>query len=431
MIESDRWSLEENRAYQDRKLAELLDRAIRNVPFYCRYRHLLGRPARQIFLAIEPIEKKDVQADPRSFLDPTVNRDSTYTTSTGGTSGQPLAIILDKEGFQIEWAFMVAQWMRAGYKPGMKKATFRGVPFPGGRLWQENPVYDEMQFSPFAMNQENLRLYVEKLKAFQPDFLYGYPSALTLLGHHLASHPDLEIPKVKALLCGSENVREGQRDFLEKVFGTRFYSWYGMSEKVILAGECEKDSSYHAFPQYGITEILDRNGNLTSASGSEGELVGTGFMNTAMPLIRYRLGDRSRIVGDRCERCGRAHLLLGTVEGRWVQEMIVGKSGALISLTALNMHGEVFKDVLRFQFHQRKRGEAVLRLVPAKGYTEESSHRILASLKGKTGPEVDWSLDARDSIELSPRGKGVFLIQEMKVPGWDPGQEEHDQRGFR
>ena len=44
---------------------------------------------------------------------------------------------------------------------------------------------------------------------------------------------------MRALLCGSENVREGQREYLERVFKTRFYSWYGMSEKVILAGECE------------------------------------------------------------------------------------------------------------------------------------------------------------------------------------------------
>ena len=283
LLESDRWPAEALSAHQDERLGALLEGAIRRVPAYERYRPLLGKPVRHIFNNIEPVTKQDIQADPGRYLDPTVPASALYETSTGGTSGQPLRILLDKRGFQIEWAFMVAQWMRAGYRPGMRKATFRGVSFPGGQLWQENPVYDELQFSPFAMSEANLSLYAERLAAYAPDFLYGYPSALSLLARHYEEHPSPPPPPVRAMLCGSENVREGQREYLERVFKARFYSWYGMSEKVILAGECEGSCLHHAFPQYGVTEILDRQGNLSSQPGAEGELVGTGFMNTAMP----------------------------------------------------------------------------------------------------------------------------------------------------
>jgi phenylacetate-CoA ligase len=417
LLESDRWTAEALVAYQDERLDALLERAIRFVPAYGRYRSLLGKPPRNILKDIEPVSKQDIQSDPGRYLDQTVPASAVYETSTGGTSGQPLKILLDKRGFQIEWAFMVAQWMRAGYRPGMRKATFRGVAFPGGQLWQENPVYDELQFSPFSMSEANLPRYAERLAAYAPDFLYGYPSALSQLAHYYEAHPEHPPPPVRALLCGSENVREGQREYLERVFKTRFYSWYGMSEKVVLAGECEGSSLYHAFPQYGVTELLDERGELSDAPGAEGELVGTGFMNQAMPFIRYRLGDYARVERIGCEHCRRAHLLLGSIRGRWVQEMVVGRTGAKISLTALNMHGKVFDGVRRFQFHQKEMGRVTLRLIAAASLSEADLEGIKDALKNKTGDEVVWSVETVKDLPLSPRGKGVFLVKELGNEG--------------
>ena len=61
---------------------------------------------------------------------------------------------------------------------------------------------------------------------------------------------------VRAILCGSENIYKPQRRLLKDVFKGRVYSWYGHSEQVSLAGECEKSSYYHIFPEYGITELI-------------------------------------------------------------------------------------------------------------------------------------------------------------------------------
>ena len=414
LLQSDVWGAEQHRAYQTERLDALLDGAIRRVPFYGRYHRLLGRPALRILSEMEPIDKQTVQADPERFLNPAVPADRTYRTSTGGTTGEPLKIILNKAGFQIEWAFMVCQWMRAGFRPGMSRATFRGVSFPRGGLWQANPVYDELQFSPFAMSPENLGRYVQKLQQYRPDFLYGYPSALTILARHYEMHPDVPVPKVKGLLCGSENIRPGQREYLAQVFKARPYSWYGMSEKVVLAGECERSTLYHAFPQYGITEIIDRASNVSQAVGVEGELVGTGFMNTAMPLIRYRLGDHASIEAHTCDSCGRAFTVLGPIEGRWRQEMLVGRGGGRISLTALNMHGEVFKGVMRFQFHQQAPGCATLYLVVGDNFNEARDLAIKKALHDKTGDQIDWTVTHVEDLPLSPRGKSLFLVQEIE-----------------
>jgi len=411
---TEKWAPEKLAAYQDELLATALDRALLQVPHYARrYGRLRGKTARSILKEIEPVEKATIQAQPDDFIDPTVSSAEWYEASTGGTSGVPLRILLDRRGFQIEWAFMVSQWSRVGFKPGMRRATFRGKNFGRGQLWRSNPVYDEILFSPFAMSEANLPSYIEKIRSYGPDFLYGYPSALTILARFIQGNPGMRPPFLRGLLCGSENLYPGQRELLESTFKARLFSWYGMSEKVILAGECEHSSSYHAFPQYGVTEIQGPSGNVSDSPGATGELVGTGFWNSVMPFIRYKTGDSGTMAGSACAKCGRSYPIIEDVRGRWQQEMLIGRSGASISLTALNMHGPEFLGLERFQLHQRERGRVIVRVVPGVSFDEARAARLLEALRRKTAQDVDWVLERTSSIALSPRGKSVFLVQEL------------------
>ena len=100
-----------------------------------------------------------------------------------------------------------------------------------------------------------------------------------------------EVP-LKGILCGSERLTEPQRAVLESVFGCRAYSWYGHSERVVLAAEGRRSKHYYFVPQYGYAEFGPPN-----ADGLR-EVIGTSFHNFAMPLIRYRTGDYVRLVDD-------------------------------------------------------------------------------------------------------------------------------------
>ena len=61
-----------------------------------------------------------------------------------------------------------------------------------------------------------------------------------------------------------------------------------MSERVALGGECEKNSTYHLMPDYGLVELIKEDGSQCREEGEEGEIVGTSFFNFSMPLIRYK-----------------------------------------------------------------------------------------------------------------------------------------------
>ncbi len=415
LIDSDMWSHEDNRAYQERELARLLNFTIENIPYYSRYRRLLGGEPFEMLREIEPVTKKDIQRDFDLFVMPEEKRSRCHGVYTGGSSGYPLKMYLNNDATGIEWAFMVAQWMRAGYRLGDTRAAFRGIEFRDDRdsVVRNNPVYDEILLSPFHLTDESLEKYVAELKRFKPRFLRGYPSALTVLAKYIMQTEVDNLPRFEAILCGSESYTDRQRDLLETVFDTRFFSWYGMTEKVVLAGECESSNDYHVFPQYGVTEIRDSSGNISSEVGVDGEIVGTGFINRVMPFIRYRLEDYSQIIGDRCEKCGRNHLLLGKVSGHRVQDAIVGYSGSRISMTALNMHDETFASVRQFQFHQRERGKVRLSLRVDACFNDEKRSLILKSLRRKTGDDIDYDIRLVDRIEGTEIGKGVYLKQEI------------------
>lgn len=414
---ADRWDDRQIRAYQREQLSQLLELAIRHVPYYRRYQRLLGRDPFDALRDIEPVSKQQMQSALDDFILPESLRARAHVTYTGGSTGRPLAIHQNHDAVEREWAFIMALWRRAGYRPGDRRATFRGVEFQSGdrATVRENPVYNELLLSPFHLSDEHLAAYTQALAKFRPQFLRGYPSALAVYARFMQSRGGTDLPPPKAVLCGSEGLLPGQRELIEAAFKARVYSWYGMTEKVVLAGECENSSIYHVMPEYGITEILDGRGELSAQIGTSGEIVGTGFLNRVMPFIRYRLDDYVTITGDHCPACGRRHLLLSSVQGHRVQDGLIGRSGALISMTALNLHDATFQGVRQFQFVQREVGRAKLLLRVGSDFDPARLTVIAQRLANKTGGEVAFEARVVESIDQTQMGKGVYLRQLLPV----------------
>jgi phenylacetate-CoA ligase len=194
-------------------------------------------------------------------------------------------------------------------------------------------------------------------------------------------------------------------------------TWYGHSERVILGGECEYTSAYHHFPDYGVLEIINDQGEAAAAEGECGELVGTGLLNRALPLIRYRTGDRARKLDSACQ-CGRHFDRFDSVEGRWGQEYLVGKNGSRISLAALNMHGDMFANVVRYQYYQSSPGSMVIRLLVAQDFTPEEARSIELAYARKACGELTVSAQVVPDLPLTGRGKLRRLVQD--IPGTGP-----------
>ena len=148
--------------------------------------------------------------------------------------------------------------------------------------------------------------------------------------------------------------------------------------------------------------------------GQRGEIVGTGFINTVMPFIRYRTGDWATYVGDRCHVCGREHIVIRDIHGHRTQEVLIAADGYEISWTALNMHDDTFMHVRQFQFFQETPGRAVLRIVPADGFGEDDADRIHRNLGRKLDSQLAFTIKLTEAIPLSTRGKAIYVDQRIQ-----------------
>lgn len=290
----------------------------------------------------------------------------------------------------------------------------RGWAVRSARHWKYEASERAYVFSNFHMTPDNVAEYAKVMRDKKLAYLHSYPSAVIDFARHLKDL-DIEPPRFRAILAASENIYPGQREFIESFFGARLFSWYGHTENTILAAECEVSNHYHVCPEYGVVEVIRRDGSTAEKEGEMGELIGTSLDNFAMPLIRYRTDDWATLGPERCE-CGRSYKLLKETYGRWHQEMLVGRLDNLISVTALNVHTDVFDNVQQLQFYQREKGKVELRLKRKSSYSERDSARILAALDEKMGDTMEVSLSFTDEISLMPRGKFRFVIREIDVP---------------
>ena len=419
---SQYWSADQLEEYQLEQLNKLIIHAYENVPYYTNIFDENGLKPSDIqdFKDLDKLPfltKEIVQENINLLKSKKYSADSFEYVTTGGSTGIPMGFYLENGVSKAkEWAFIKTQWDRVGYHFRDKCVYLRGAVINNsnqGQFWEYAMLNRWLVMSSYHMTDENVPLYIEKIKKFKPKFFQAYPSTITILARYMQENNISAFPTVKAILCGSENLYPSQRQLLEEVFGCRVYSWYGHAEQAVLGGECEHSSNYHLFPEYGYTELIDEYGNNVSVEGGMGEIVVTGFNNPIFPFIRYRTMDIGVLTKEKC-KCGRNYPLLKKIEGR-LQELIITKENRLISMTSINMHSDVFDNVKQFQFIQEKKGEIFLNIVKKRSYTENDTNNIKLELNEKLGDDIDLTIKFVDEIPRTKNGKYRFLIQKMNI----------------
>lgn len=131
------------------------------------------------------------------------------------------------------------------------------------------------------------------------------------------------IPKgwVDSVLLSTDYVPEAIMLELEKLWGCRVFTHYGMTETGLGgAVECGARAGYHLREADLYTEIVDPGTGLPVADDQEGEVVFTTLTRRGMPLVRYRTGDLACFISAPC-RCGTVLKRLGSVQGRIAGEV--------------------------------------------------------------------------------------------------------------
>ena len=246
--------------------------------------------------------------------------------SSSGTTGNPTVILHTQKDLD-EWANAVARCLHmVGLRPGdvFQNSSGYGM-FTGGLGFQYGAERLGMLTVPAAAG--NTKRQLKFITDFGTTALHAIPSYVTRLYEvmqEMGIDPRRDT-KLKTLVIGAEPHSEEQRRRIEEMMGVKAYNSFGMSEMCGpgVAFECQEQNGLHIWEDYYIVEIIDPETLEPVPEGEVGELVLTTINREAMPLLRYRTRDLTRILPGECP-CGRHHVRLDRMKGR-SDDMIILK----------------------------------------------------------------------------------------------------------
>ena len=270
-------------------------------------------------------------------------RQCTRLHSSSGTTGNP-TVVLHTERDLHEWAEAVARclWM-VGSRPDdvFQNSAGYGM-FTAGLGFQYGAERVGMLTVPAAAG--NTTRQIKFIRDFGTTVLHAIPSYASRIYEVMKAEgvDPRRDTSLRVLCIGAEPHSEEQRQRIEQNLGVRAYNSYGISEMMGpgVAFECPEQDGLHIWEDYFIVEIIDPVTLEPVPDGEMGELVLTTINREAMPLLRYRTRDLTRILPGTCP-CGRTHQRIARLQGR-SDDMIILKGVNIFPI-------QIEKILLKFQ----------------------------------------------------------------------------------
>jgi phenylacetate-CoA ligase len=389
------------REIQTAKLKRLLQFAATHVPHYRKH-------------GPEAFTTKDqIREGPANFIADTFSRRTLIPWHTSGTTGTPLTAYYSREAMQRMWAFVELYRNTAGVTKYDRRGQFTGKMIVPPRqsestkiFWRRDLANHALLLSTVHLLPANLRCYAAALSTFRPVYLCGYPSSMYLLAEYYRQSGN-PAPRLKAALTSAETLLDHQRCAIEETFATRVFDQYGQVEMQSFWYECER-GRLHAHPLAGVTEILRPDGT-PAALGEMGEVVLTGLVNDAMPLVRYRVGDTARFADATCS-CGRGMPVIEEVGGRLDDFVYTRERGFLGRLDPV-LKG--VRNIIESQIEQESLDLLRIRFVPAARFSSEDLQVLENNLRARVGQNIHLEFECTHRIPRSANGKFQFVISRL------------------
>jgi phenylacetate-CoA ligase len=381
------------------RMKSLVEHAYYNIPFYKEHydRHGFDVASLKKFNDISNIpivtkaDFKKYDIEQYSF-----KQTGRCLSNTGGSSGKPFYFYISPQALGHEWAHVHFIWNRLGFNQSMLKLNF------AGRSNVNDIVdYDLIRHSLIVDIYSDFSLISDKLQKFilnnDVHFLHGYPSALYEFAVYCESDSVL-LNKLKGHLKGvflsSEFPNLRFRNKIEEVFLVPTQSFYGHTERCVMAYETDEKFKFTVLQSYGYAEEVDK------------QLIGTSYTNYATPLIRYNSEDvlKSSVVeGDILKA-------FELSEGR-SGEFIFDKDMKKIPLTGLvfGRHHNIFNEVDHIQIYQKEPGFALILYTTQKPITPDDAKLLFDS----TNVKIKFSFQKIPSAIKTESGKVMLKVREF------------------
>jgi len=409
---------DEIQKYQEMKLEKLLLHAYEHVPYY--HRVLAesgvihdGNVKPENFQKIPILTKKDIQKNFEDLKSDDLKNRRHYVNHTGGSTGQPLEFIQDKDYSDWNIANKIYYCKLAGKIIGEKEMKIwgseRDIIESSTSLKQKTIqyLYNRTFENTFLLSNIKMNDIIFQINTQKPTLIWGYLNSLYALSKYINSH-NFPIHKPHAIISAAGTLTGDIREEIELAFQAPVHNVYGSREMGDIAFEERVGKGLKIFQHSHIVEINYNN------ESNFGKIIVTPLNNYSMPFFRYDIGDVTE--GFYNDISGSTNFIsLKNVLGRETS-MFKTKSGDLIpSEFFIHIIGVVFNSgfIDKFQVIQKKFDLVVIKIVLQKECNREKIGGISSAIKKVMGDVCEVKYEFVDEIAPTKNGKYMYTICEV------------------
>lgn len=310
-VQNASWTEEEKfQAFRFHKLKKTIEIAYEKSIFYKRLFDKAGILPKDItsFEDMDKIpftEPKDLAANPYNFLCESqgkIERIITFTSS--GTIGPQKRVCFTRKDLEH-----ITDFLGVGMNTSTRKDSTVQILLPDGPVMGQSDLLkrgvEKMGGKPvmsglFAPSDEQ----VKAIKDNGSKIIFGETRLIYRISKEMEDTWDLKALGLDCVFVTTSYLPDVMRDYLEKTYGCRVSTHYGLSEMGLgLAVECPETGNYHFNELDTFGEVINPETGESVLGGEEGELVFTTLMRNGMPLLRYRSHDLASMTREKCP-CG-------------------------------------------------------------------------------------------------------------------------------
>jgi phenylacetate-CoA ligase len=443
LLATEHYSEDALKKLQLQKLIAVLQHASRSSPYYQRRFKEIGFAPEDLksledFRRIPPLSRQDVVENRRDIVDvrfhasidvadqsrhyPGVplpfakfRKHKLVRNTTTGSTGTPMVFYEDGSVAVLNWAeeLRLKNWF--GMPPGAKEARFTmdSADFSVKNKTQKvrEHLWNQMLLPGYYLSDDEYEICLQELQRFRPRILWAVTTALKQLAQYIQRankdispyHPDLVITRAAPLF-------EEEKKLLSQFFQCPVTNIYGTREVGHIAMMCPQ-GSMHINQEDFLVEIEGQGGEESSAPG---QILVTMLYESAMPFIRYRIGDLGELGGSDCP-CGRSLRVLKNLAGR-TGDVYKTEDGRLIepgTWCGIFMFNRQTAEVQKFQVVYRRDRSILFRIVTGPGYSAETEAELRRLLDKYLHSNIRFEFEYVPDIKPLRSGKYPMIVNEM------------------
>jgi len=244
--------------------------------------------------------------------------------ASSGTTGKPTVVAYTRADMDLWREVCARNLTAAGIGPGDLVQVSMGYGlFTGGLGWHQ--ASEHVGATVLPMSTGNTKRQIMLIQDFGTTVLVCTPSyAIYIAEEADEMGVDLAASTLRVTIHGAEPWSEAMRREIATRLGVDAIDTYGLSEVIGpgVAGECTAHCGLHLAEDHFYPEVIDPQTGEVLPPGERGELVITTLTKEALPVIRYRTGDITRLIPEPCA-CGRTLVRMEKISGRTDDMLIV------------------------------------------------------------------------------------------------------------